>query len=93
MCSALAVREVMNQAPPRVTRIAHWIGLALSLPLIALGLFAFTEYLRGSFPPTVTGADAALVLGFILFSAAIMYLTPRIIVRLVSFIVARKIKG
>jgi hypothetical protein len=77
----------------RVSRIAHWFGLALSLPLAALGFYAFAEYLRGSFPPTVTSADATLILGFILITAAILYVTPRLVVWTITFIVARKIKG
>ncbi len=77
----------------RSTRIAHWIGLALSLPVVALGLFAFTEFLRGKFPPTLTAKDATLILGFILISAAVLYVTPRLIVWTVAFIVAQKIKG
>jgi hypothetical protein len=77
----------------RFARIAHWIGLAFSLPLIALGLYALLEYWRGSFPPTVTAADAVLSLSFILICAAILYATPRLIVWLVAFIVTRKIRG
>jgi hypothetical protein len=77
----------------RSSRIARWIGLAFSLPVAALGLFAFTEFLRGKFPPTLTAADATLLLAFILISAAILYVTPLLIVWTISFIVARKIKG
>jgi len=65
----------------------------LSLPLIALGLYALTEFSRGNFPATVTRADAALLFGFILACAAILYFTPRIIAWGVSFVVARKIRG
>ena len=73
--------------------MAHWIGLAFSLPVVGLGIFALIEYWRGKFPPTVTGSDAAMVFGFILISAAIIYVTPRLIVWLVTFIVTRRIKG
>lgn len=82
----------MQQVPPRISRIAHWIGFVFSLPLVGLGIFALIEFQRGQFPPTVTGSDAAMVFGFILFSAAILYVTPRLIVWTVAFIVARKIK-
>jgi hypothetical protein len=78
---------------PRAGRIAHWIGLALSLPLIALGLYALTEYARGNFPATVTRADVTLLFGFILACAAILYFVPRIVAWAVSFVVGRKIKG
>ena len=91
MCSASAVRDPMDQS--RFTRIAHWIGLAFSLPVVGLGIFALVEFRRGQFPSTVTGADAALLFGFILVSAAILYITPRLIVWTVAFIVSRKIKG
>jgi hypothetical protein len=83
----------MAEPPPRASRIAHWIGLALSLPLIALGLYALTEFARGNFPATVTRADVALLFGFILACAAILYFTPRIAAWAISFVVSRKIKG
>jgi hypothetical protein len=88
-----SVPETMQTTPPRATRIAHWLGLAFALPLVAMGLYALTEYWRGSFPATVTGADAALLFGFILVCAAILYATPHIIGWTISFVVARKIKG
>jgi hypothetical protein len=83
----------MYETPPRAARIAHWFGLAFSLPLIAMGLYALTEFWRGNFPATVKGADAALLFGFILVCAAILYVTPRIIAWAISFVIARKVRG
>ena len=73
--------------------MAHGIGLAFSLPVVGLGIFALVEFLRGKFPLTLTGSDAAMLFGFILISAAILYITPVLIVWTVTFIVTRRIKG
>ena len=67
----------MQQTSPRISRIAHWAGIALALPLLLIGLYLLYQYLSGGFPSTVNARDATLVLGFVLFSSAAMYIAMR----------------
>ena len=62
---------------PRISRIAHWAGVALATPMFLAGLWLTYEYLRGGFPATVTIRDAAIVIGFMLISTAAIYLAMR----------------
>lgn len=75
---------MMQQTSPRIAKIAHWIGIVLAVPLLVIGLYLLYEYLRGGFPSTVTVKDAVLVLGFVLFSSATMYIAMRFAGFLVS---------
>ena len=67
----------MQQASPRINRIAHWIGVLLATPMFAIGAWLTYEYLRGGFPVTVTTQDAVVVICFVLISTAAIYLAMR----------------
>ena len=63
--------------PPRISRIAHWAGIALAAPLFAIGLWLLHQYWNGAFGNEVTGKDTAAVIGFIFISTAAVYLAMR----------------
>jgi hypothetical protein len=46
----------------RVGRIAHWAGVVLGAPVVLITFWAFWEWTRGGFPPTVTVDHVSLVL-------------------------------
>jgi hypothetical protein len=63
--------------PPRISRIAHWTGVALAAPMFAAGIWLLHQYLSGKFDNDVTGRDTAIVIGFIFVSTAAIYLAMR----------------
>jgi apolipoprotein N-acyltransferase len=65
------------QTPPRISRIAHWVGIALAAPLFCIGIYLLHQYWNGAFGNEVTGKDTAAVVGFIFISTAAVYLAMR----------------
>jgi hypothetical protein len=63
--------------PARIHRVFHLIGVILTLPIIAVVIWGFVEWLRGGFPPTVTIDDIALVSAMAAAAAVLVYLTCR----------------
>ena len=56
-------------------RAFHRAGIALTLPIFAVVIWAFVEWMRGQFPPTVTMGDIALVTAMAAAAAVLVYLT------------------
>ena len=63
--------------PARVHRASHRVGIILTLPILAVAIWGFVEWLRGRFPPTVTIDDIALVSAMAAAAAVLVYLTCR----------------
>lgn len=63
--------------PARIHRASHRIGIILTLPILAVVIWGFVEWLRGQFPPTVTIDDIALVSAMAAVAAVLVYLTCR----------------
>ena len=63
--------------PARIHRVAHLIGVILTLPILAVVIWGVVEWLRGGFPPTVTIDDIALVCAMGAVAAVLVYLTCR----------------
>ncbi len=63
--------------PPRISRIAHWTGVALAAPMLVMGFYLLHQYLIGAFGNEVTFKDAAAVVGFMFVSTAAIYLAMR----------------
>jgi hypothetical protein len=69
----------MRVPPARLHRVFHWIGLALAVPvLLALGI-GIVWWLRGEFPPTVTGFTVVEVLAFGAGIMVLVYLCCRVL--------------
>ena len=63
--------------PARIHRVFHRLGIILTLPILAVVIWGFVEWLRGQFPPTVTIDDIALVSAMAAAAAVLVYLTCR----------------
>ena len=63
--------------PARIHRAFHRLGIILTLPILAVVIWGFVEWLRGQFPPTVTIDDIALVSAMAAAAAVLVYLTCR----------------
>ncbi|HZO47983.1 MAG TPA: hypothetical protein VFB68_18950 [Xanthobacteraceae bacterium] len=55
----------------------HLIGVILTLPILAVVIWGFVEWLRGQFPATVTIDDIALVSAMAAAASVLVYLTCR----------------
>ena len=69
----------MAAAAPRMHRAFHWLGIILTLPILAAVIWGLEEWLRGEFPATVTIADVLLVIAMAAAAAGFVYLTCRAI--------------
>jgi len=67
----------MVPAPARMHRAFHRVGIILTLPILAVVIWGFVEWLRGRFPSTVTIDDIALVTAMAAAVAVLVYLTRR----------------
>jgi hypothetical protein len=73
--------------PARIHRAFHLIGVILTLPILAVVIWSFVEWLRGGFPPTVTIDDIALVSAMAAAAAVLVYLTCRALGWVVAVVV------
>jgi hypothetical protein len=71
MCSGFPRFEARVTAE-RLHRIAHWTGIALTLPVLAAAALGIALWLDG-LPPTFTAADGILVLGGLGLAATAAY--------------------
>ena len=69
----------MSVAASSLHRAAHWLGVILTLPILAAVIWGLEEWLRGQFPPTVTIEDVSLVMMMAAAAAALVYLICRAI--------------
>ncbi len=60
----------MRTAP---SRLAHWAGLTLCAPIVALGALVTYWWLGDEFPPTFEGRDLVFVLAGLAALAALVY--------------------
>jgi hypothetical protein len=71
-------------------RVFHRIGIGLTLPILAVVIWGFVEWLRGRFPPTVTIDDIALVSAMAAAAAVLVYLTCRALGWVAAVVLARR---
>jgi hypothetical protein len=76
--------------PARIHRAFHRLGIILTLPILAVVVWGFVEWLRGRFPPTVTIDDIALVSVMAAAAAVLVYLTCRAIGWVAAVVQARR---
>jgi hypothetical protein len=79
----------MVAAASNVHRAAHWLGVILTLPILAAVIWGLEEWLRGEFPPMVTIDDVSLVLMMAAAAAALVYLICRAIGWIAAAVVTR----
>ena len=76
--------------PARIHRVAHLIGVVLTLPILAVVIWGIVEWLRGQFPPTVTIGDVVLVGAMAAAAALLVYLTCRALGWVAAVVMARR---
>ena len=76
--------------PARIHRASHRIGVILTLPILAVVIWGFVEWLRGQFPSTVTIDDIALVSAMAAAAAVLVYLTCRALGWAAAVVLARR---
>ena len=74
-------------------RVFHRIGIVLTLPILAVVIWGFVEWLRGRFPPTVTIDDVALVSAMAAAAAVLVYLACRALGWAAAVVLARRNGG
>jgi len=67
----------MLAASVRMHRAFHRLGIILTLPILAVVIWGYVEWLRGQFPPTVTIDDIVLVSAMAAAAGVAVYLSCR----------------